>query len=189
MPIKSSCIRRALACCAPALISLVFIGVTRAQGLSASEAQVKAVLVYNFAKFVEWPQAKFSGPASPVHLCVAGRGPAAHLLAELDGKGVQGRELRVQSVGAALDPAACHLLFIIAGNDISIGDILKKLKTAPVLTVSDSSGFAEAGGVIEIVQGEGRMQFDINLGAAQQANLRLSSHLLKLARNRKGELK
>lgn len=178
---------RLLVGCLAVLLACGCTGAARGQGLAASEVQLKAAFTYNLAKFVEWPAASFASPAAPLRLCVAGRGALPSLLSELDGKSVQGRELRVQSIGHAFDPAACHIVFVAAGGEMPFRDMLRQLKESSVLTVSDTGGFVDLGGIIELVQGEGRLQFDVNLDAAQKASLRLSANLLKLARNRRGE--
>jgi len=189
MDFNAATTRRLVLLCLATLLACGCMGVARGQGLAASEAQVKAAFTYNLAKFVEWPAASFASPTAPMRLCVAGRGQLPALLAELDGKNVQGRELHVQPVGNSFDPAACHIVFVTSGAEVPFRELAKVLKGLAVLTVSDSGGFVEQGGVIELAHGDGRLQFDVNLGAAQQANLRLSAHLLKLARNTKGAQK
>lgn len=169
-----------------ALLGCGPIGAARSQGLTASDAQIKAAFVYNVAKFVEWPPPSFTSPAAHLQLCVAGRGPLPNLLSELDGKTVQGRQLNVQLHASSFDPIACHIVFFATGAASPPADVLKALKGLAVLTVSDIGGFVEQGGILELVLGDGRLQFDVNLSAAQQGNLRLSVQLLKLARNAKG---
>jgi hypothetical protein len=186
MHINSPAPWRLLAALLAALLACGWIGAARGQRLAASEEQLKAAFTYNLAKFVEWPPASFASPAAPLRLCVAGRGPLPGVLFELDGKNVQGRELRVQQIGNTFDPGACHIVFVAAGAEMAFRDMLKQLRESAVLTVSDTSGFVEMGGVVELVLGEGRLQFDVNLSAARKAQLRLSANLLNLARNKKG---
>jgi hypothetical protein len=170
-----------------ALLACTAIGDARPQGRDASEAQLKAAFAYNLARFVEWPAASFPSATAPLRLCVSGRGALPNLLAELDGKTVQGRDLAVLLAGNAFDPATCHIVFFAAGADHGALELLRRVKDSSTLTVSDAPGFVEQGGAVELVQADGRLQFDVNLAAVRKAGLRLSANLLKLAHARKGE--
>ena len=75
----------------------------------------------------------------------------------------------------------CHIVFIGRAEQGRIKPLLAKLARLPILTVSDSSDFAQGGGMIGLIEAEQRIRFNINLAATRQANLKLSSQLLKLA--------
>jgi hypothetical protein len=145
----------------------------------ASEAAVKAAFVYNFAKFVEW-QTPTAVNAPDVKICVAGvDGELAASMTGLEGKPVQARTVSIRREPKVGDLDACQILLVGAGAR-SLAEASRG--KSGLLTVSDMKGFAAAGGVIELFAEDGRMRFEINLGAAQRAGLRISSQLLKLAR-------
>jgi hypothetical protein len=75
-----------------------------------------------------------------------------------------------------------HLLFICPSEKIYIPVILKSLKGQGVLTVADSEGFLEAGGIISLVMEENKVRFEINIDAAKQAEIQIRSQLLRLAK-------
>lgn len=169
---------------------LVFGGSLHAMGAQtdgAGEAQLKAAFVYNFARFVEWPAASFNDAGDRLQLCVAGQGPVARLLPELEGRTAQGRELQVRSISSTTEAKACHMIFVSGVGEPRVADVLQVARGLAVLTVSDVSGFADAGGVIGLVRVDDRLQFEINLIAARARGLKVSAHLLKLARTVKGD--
>lgn len=148
-----------------------------------SEGQVKAALVFNFARYVEWPVSSFASPSEPLSLCLLGRDKLGGALSGLESKQVNGRSLRYRMAMTLEDARGCHILFISESEERRLVLILKGLDDASILTISDMGGFVEAGGAIGIVQGETRLQFDINRRSLDAAKLKASSNLLKLARN------
>ena len=150
-----------------------------ARSAVAQDFEVKAGLFYNFAKFTVWP-ALPSG--SRVVFCVVGAEEIATLLVDIvRGMRVGGHTMEVRRPVDTAGWRDCHLLFIAdAGLRQRAGDI-GAIRTEPVLTVSDSKGFARSGGMIELYLVEGRMAFSINQDAVERSGLRLSSRLLNLA--------
>lgn len=169
------------------LLSLVILGcgltveVTYAQD-AADEYAVKAAYLFNFAKFVEWPPQALPTRQSPVTLCIAGRDPFGNALETTGDKSLRERPLVIRRLSRLEEFTHCHLLFLSDSESTRLGQILAKLKNGPILTVSDISGFADAGGMIGLVNVGQRIRFEINLPAVQKANLKISSQLLKLAR-------
>lgn len=140
------------------------------------EAKIKAAYVFHVLKFVEWPGAA----AEPLRLCVTGTDAVAQLLAELNGKQIKDRPLRVDLAPGA-DLSGCHALFI-GRSERRWQDTLARLRGGGVLTVSDADGFAAGGGIVGFLSENGRIKLDINPEAARQANLKISAKLLELAR-------
>jgi len=141
---------------------------------------VKAAFLFNFAKFAEWPALR-SG--APILVCVVGDGEIAAALVEtVRGQSVGGRPIDVSTPSDSTTWRACQLLFIADAEPRRAADRVGPLKMLPVLTVSDSKGFSEAGGIIELFVEDGRMRFAINIDAADRAGVRLSSRLLGLAK-------
>lgn len=157
---------------------------TLAHGQPAlTEAQAKAGFVLNFARYVEWPAGTFAARESPVVACVLERDALAGPLTALEGRLVQGRPLKVRRSLAADDTHGCHLVFIGEAEEHRIVPVLHALAGQPVLTVGDADRFVDLGGAIGIVLGEERLQFEVNRSALEQAQLKASASLLKLARS------
>jgi hypothetical protein len=153
-----------------------------ARGETAPEYVVKAAFLYNFAKFVEWPAESFAGPASPIVFFVFGPDPFGDALKTLKGKTANGRPIIVRYAANLGEVERCHLLFVSASEKANLPNILLNTKGWSILTVGDMHGFAQDGGIINMVKEEGRVGIEINMEAAQRSRLKISSKLLALAK-------
>jgi hypothetical protein len=165
------------------LISIAFVTASYpAIAAETPEARIKVAFIYNFMKFVTWPEPFFSSQAE-LSLCVLGDDALSESLASLKSRTAQGRALAIVPA-ATLDRAkGCHLVFVSGSEKGRVDKISRALADSSALTVSDIVGFAETGGMIELANVEGKMAFDVNLETARRAGLSLSSQLLKVARN------
>jgi hypothetical protein len=140
------------------------------------EYRVKAVYLFNFVKFVEWPLRAAPGRLT---ICVAGQNPFGAALDDaLRGEVVDGRPLATRVI---LEPEpGCHVLFVPQGAAASA--YLGAARGSPTLTVGETPGFLEQGGIINFIVEAGKVRFEIDPKAAELADLRISSHLLRVAR-------
>ena len=145
------------------------------------EYRVKAAYLFNFTKFIEWPNAAFVGGRSfSFSICVAGRNPfGPALTATVARETAAGLPLATRVVNAGGAPG-CHVLFVPAG--VAAAPYLRSVGNLPVLTVGESPDFLAQGGIINFVLDAGRVRFEINQAAAERAQLRISSRLLQLGR-------
>lgn len=149
---------------------------------ATSEHAVKAAFLYNFAKFVEWPASAFASSRDPVAFCIVGEDSLGDELAQaIAGKMVQGRPVAVQRAAQIERLDRCQILFVGSSERARFGQLLATVGSRPVLTVGDEEEFRQAGGIINFVLRRSRVRFQIDLGAAERAGLRISSRLLELA--------
>ena len=147
-----------------------------------SEAQIKAAFLYNFTRFVEWPEGAFATPQDPLVIGVFGEdGLTADLQAIVAGRRVNGRAIIVRNVEDESDAAVAQVLFISAAVDARLDTLHGSLADRAVLTVGESSAFAASGGVILFVERGGKLRFEINMAAAARAQVKVSAELQKLA--------
>ncbi len=162
---------------------LLFCGQTRVAGQAISDSQVKAAYLYNFAKFVEWPAADFASPEAPIRFCVlddsAFESELNHII---NGKLISGRPLVVVAMREAEKPRGCQILFINSSHDKHLPQILGSVQNTSVLTVGETKGFVEEGGIINFINQNDRIQFQVNDKAARQAGIHISSRLLVVAK-------
>lgn len=147
------------------------------------EYWLKAAFIYNFAKFVEWPADVFKNESSPINLVVLGTDPFGTALDTIREKNIKGRKLVIRRISRIENLEECHLLFVCASERGQLRTILNSIKNQSILTISDMEKFAPLGGIIGLITVEDKIQFEINLEAAQRQRLKISSELLKLARN------
>lgn len=151
----------------------------------ASEYDVKAAFLYNFTKFVEWPPSAFGG-RSDFQLCVLGEDPFGGSLDVVRNEKVSGRAITLLRAPKLAEVEGCQILFISRSERSRIPQILLDLGTAPVLTVADTGGFLDQGGIINFILEKSKVRFEINQEAAERAGIKISSKLLRLATNAKG---
>ena len=154
----------------------------RPTGAKASrEYLLKAAFLYNFAKFTSWPTESISGAGKPVRLCILGKDPFGAALESIEGKNIQKRPLVTIRIARVSDAGGCHIIFIASSEEERLRGILSGLRELPILTIAEMSNFARAGGIIGLKTVEDRIRFDINVDAANEANLKFSYKLLQLA--------
>ena len=154
-----------------------------ADSSNAKESQLKAAFIFNFLKFAEWPAHRFSETNSPFVIGVIGTSPiTAALEAAVKHRKINGRELIVKSMETVEAARAAHLLFVPATEERRSEDWLPTLASASILTVGESDAFATHGGMINFLLDDDRLRFDINIGSAEGAGLKVSAQLQKLAR-------
>lgn len=151
-----------------------------AQQSKPEEYQVKAVYLYNFGRFVEWP----ATPATdePFAICVIGRDPFGPVLdATVARETIGSRKLVARRIATTRDATNCQILFIPSSEASRMKEILTLLDKSSVLTVSDMPGFTNSGGMIQFVLKDNKVRFEVNLTSAEKAGLTFSSQLLKVA--------
>jgi hypothetical protein len=160
----------------------MLLGVGRGQESQPTEYQIKAAFLFNFAKFVQWPPGAFADATSPIVIGVLGENPFHEDLARtIRNKAVDDRPLLVKELRSPTEARKCHILFISASEKKRLPKILKGLKGASVLTVSEMDHFTENGGMINFVLKGTKIRFQINHEEATQAGLKISSKLMSLA--------
>jgi YfiR/HmsC-like len=154
--------------------------------VSAQATQVSSVdeltlaYLYNFLKYTEWPG---DAGLSELTLCVSEKARFDANLWRLSAKMAQNKKIMIKRLGVTESPLACHLLFVNQdNNDLQLQDWLRQTANMPILMVGDTENFLDVGGMIILVEEEGRLRFEINLDNVKNAGLKLSSEMLKMAR-------
>jgi hypothetical protein len=153
-----------------------------AQASQPSQYQVKAAFLFNFAKFVEWPPESFAGEASPLVIGILGDSPfGGDLERTIQNKTINNRSLVIKQLHLLAEATNCQILFISNSENKRLPEIIQSLRGTAVLTVGETDGFTQAGGIINFVPEASKIRFQINDDAAKAARLKISSKLLSLA--------
>lgn len=164
-----------------AVLLLLVMFAVQAAGQRASEYQLKAAFVYNFTKFIDWPGESVRGPT--FQMCVLGQNPFGSELTHLTaGKAIGGHPVQVLTVSNVHLARSCQVVFVSASENAHMKEILSGLRGSSVLTVADTQGFVDSGGIIELLVEDDRVRFEVNLDAANEARLKISAKLLSLAK-------
>jgi len=160
-----------------ALLLTVAISV-QARAESGSEAAVKTAFLYNFFKFIDWPETVAN--QSAYSLCTTNNDQLGDSLLVLENKTIGNKPIVIRRGIKGKDLINCHMVFIGSSEDTSA--IIRDLKGLPVVTVSDQAGFIDQGGMIGLVQSDNYLGFEINLDAANADGVHIGAQLLKLAK-------
>lgn len=138
------------------------------------EYKVKAGYLYNFTKFITWPEDK----SETFNLCIVGEDPFGDLIDPIEQRSAFGRPIKLFRFNSLNKEQYCHILFISAS--IKDNSLLKGIANKS-LTVSESKDFATQGGMIGFVNRQGKIKLQINLKMLQQSDLKISAKLLEVA--------
>lgn len=143
----------------------------------ADEYALKAAYLYNFAKYIQWPEESFSAETEPYRVCVVGKDPfGEHLRKTVEGKTVRNRSFVLQHferAGAELQQ--CHLLFVSGDEELEVA-VLKSVGNRSIVTVGEQS-FARRGGVASFVRTPDGFTVELNTDVARARQLRVSARL------------
>ncbi len=164
---------------------LLTAGTTRGQGIE--EYQFQAALLYDVAKFVEWPAAAFKSSSDPIVSCVLGESPLASALEQgANGKMVGDRAFVIRRIADVRQSSGCHILFVSSSERKRWRSIFDATRNSGILTIGENDGFASEGGVLNIKLEGNKMLIQINLERAEREGLKISSRLLSLSQIVKG---
>jgi hypothetical protein len=164
------------------LLLLLAAPALRAEDPKVSEYEFKAAFLYKFASFVGWPTNRTAVTDLPFAFGVLGDDPFGPALEKtIEGNTVQGRKLVVRRGKELSELKDCQIIFISAAEKKRLPQILETLKGTCVLTVSEVDHFCQSGGMINFKKVGKNLRFEVNPDAAERANLKISSQLLKLA--------
>ena len=177
------------ACAAPAFLVLAAVHIAPT-ALSAAEVhreyKIKAIYLYNFAKFTEWPMDN----NAPVVIGVIGENPFTEALNPAEMGKIKNRDVairlfksfeEIKERGNKESLRQCHLLFVSSSEEKDRDKILKAIEGSSVLSVAEMDGFLEAGGIIRFVVKDQKVAFELNLIALEKAGLTISSKIIRIA--------
>ncbi|MDD5322257.1 MAG: YfiR family protein [Methylococcales bacterium] len=143
-----------------------------------TESAVKIGFLYNFFKFIDWPQSVDT--SGGYRLCTTGGNSLGTSLLALQDKTINNKHLSIKGGVSGKELKNCHMVFIGADEDISkpIGD----LQGLAVVTVSDKTDFINQGGMLGLVKYNNRLAFEVNLDVANSVDIRFSAKILELAK-------
>ena len=165
------------------VLALSVIVAAQVAAQQVEDSQVKAAYLYNFAKFVEWPAARFQHPDDPVVICILGDERTTDVLEHsIPGRKANGRSIQAVRPRTGVDLASCHILFIGFSDKRRVTEALRQMRGLSVLTVGQNSDFMELGGMINLAPRDGTIELEINPEKSNLVGLKISSRLLIVAR-------
>lgn len=145
---------------------------------AAAFDDVKVAFLLQFTNYVTWPEGSFEEKDSPLVICIEGNDDVYNGLREK----VKGKKAGSHPIKVVREVSgACHIAFIDEANSESTREFIDKHGTEPILTVGANTSFTKDGGIIRLFIEDAKPRIEINVGAAEKADIKISSKLLKLA--------
>jgi hypothetical protein len=175
--------RMLLRICAGLCICLPLHAAQPTKDVADAALQVRAQFIYNFANFVEWPKDAFADPRAAIKICLFGEVDFAPYLYAFAETLIGSRPLKIQRANEIEEiRAGCHILYVGQDERVKLPTFWQQIHYIYVLSIGDRQGFADKGGIINIVRAQDKMQFEVNIENALANGLFLDSDLLALAR-------
>ncbi len=165
-------------------IIILFLFTAKAQAQQYTEYDLKAAYLYNFSKFVSWPENSFENETSEFHIVVFGDSPITSVLFKaMAGREILGRHISIKVIYKIEDLQEAQILFVSKEMQTQLKSTVSACNNKSILIVGDIiEGFCQSGGIINFTQKSSKFRFEINNQSAQKSNLKISSKLLSLAR-------
>jgi hypothetical protein len=163
-------------------------------------SQVKAAFIYNFIKFVDWPEEQATDANEPITIGILGSSQFGDAFGKIKDSQIKGKKVVIKNF-KGLGPSQgseqneseeiqnkikqigkCNVLFVCASEEEFFKRISQPLEKHHVLTISDTRRFLENGGIINFVMEEKKVRFEINMASAKRSKLEIRSKLLRLAK-------
>ena len=165
-------------------LALLFSGQLAAEDDNL-EYKVKVGYLYNFTKFITWPQTN----STTFNLCILGNDPFGDVIDPIEKKSAFSRSIRIirlDETGFLSDAdfkSDCHILYVsTASNQKSVFEKLQaNPRKAETLVVGEAEAFASNGGMIGFVNRNSKIKLQINLQSVKQTGLKISAKLLEIA--------
>jgi YfiR/HmsC-like len=163
------------------IFATLLFGVRAEAQTGMSESQIKAMFVYNFLKFVEWPVTTSVAAKDPFVVIIIGDGETADATEHfLESKTIGDRPVVVRRIRWDQSLAGARAAFVLEQDARKLHRVFDAAAAAGVLTIGEGEDFATHGGVIGLLVEDRKVRFDVDTSAAQTAHLRVSSKLLAL---------
>jgi len=141
------------------------------------ENVVKAEMIRRFPDFVDWPAAAL-GPRDDISVCFSASHPfGSHLSGLGKGPRIKGHGIQIRELKKTDRPDGCHVLYVAQSEEA----ILERARQLPILTVGDQADFCHVGGIVNLRVVDGRVRFEVSVGQARKAGLKLDSQFVRLA--------
>lgn len=163
------------------LLCLVLSPIT-AHAQPVEEYQLKAAVLYNLAKFVDWPPSVFKSPTDPIAICVLGDSPiGAALQKAVSNELIEDRRFLIRQLPDVQRAEGCQIFFFSSSEKTHWHSIFSEFSAGGVLTVGESDRFVLEGGMVNLKIEGGKIRIQVNLASTQRAGVQISSKLLSLA--------
>ena len=162
-------------------ISLLLLPKNATKAQTLSEQTAFAALALNVVRYTTWPESAQARMHDIIELCVVGDNVVQKSFADIDGKPVGKRTIRINELSRLRNFDQCHVIYFGNIKQNILLQVFTKINKQPLLTIGEGYDFAAQGGIVGIENDAGKIKLHVNLGALTTAQLSISAKILKLA--------
>ena len=163
------------------LVAVALVGMPDLLAQPITDAEVKATLLFKFVPFVRWPL-KMRPNRHVFRFVILGEDPFGDAVDHFEGRKISGRRVEIVRIQTLEEFEGADMVFVGVGDEATLQQVLSTLKGRPILTVSSHEGWGDLGVMINFVEIDESVQFEINATASRAAGIKINAQLLKLAR-------
>ena len=164
------------------LYMFMHTSVTAAAPQSLDQYSVLSALTLNFARFTEWPEDAFFASEQKLRVCLVGDNLVQQAFEGIKGKNVGDKSIEIVNANRLRNLHECHLLFISELPRNLLMQVFLVVKSRPILTIGENEEFVESGGMVGMINVNGKIKLYINLPVVKASGLMISSNILRLSR-------
>lgn len=139
---------------------------------SSDPNQLRAAIVFNVLRFVEFPTKK----DGTIEFCVGSDVGEGAALRSFSGRRAGARLVSVRMVRGA-SYGGCDVVYLASSER----DQIERASARGRLLIGSGRSFIDNGGAVGLVQSGGQVRFQLNLKAASESQVAISSRLIRLA--------
>jgi hypothetical protein len=147
----------------------------------AQKEKYQSLFIYNFTKYIKWPDSYNSGKFV---IGVIGKSnilESLNAMASSKKKTVNDAVIEVKIYGSVDEIGNCNILFVTENVVDILGQIENQTADKPILIITETPGMATKGSVINFVENNGKIKFELNQSKASSLGLVVSGSLASLA--------
>lgn len=145
-----------------------------------ANAKIKAIYIYNFTKYIEWPETYKDG-----NFVIGFLGSNFALLNELskmsETKKVGTQSIQIKNISSVDNNDKFNIIYILTDNSTQLSEVISKVKGKSTLIVTDKPGLAKQGSGINFVIVENKQKIELNKSNIEKYKLKIASTLVNMA--------
>ncbi len=147
----------------------------------AQKEKFQSLFIYNFTKYIKWPDSYHSDRFVIGVIGNSNIVESLRTMATSKQKTGTGATIEIKEYSSINEIGDCNILFVGSDAVNSLGEIDSRTSAKPILIITDSPGLADKGSVINFVDSQGKIQFELNQSNASARGLVVSGSLSSLA--------
>ena len=154
----------------------------RQPSIHQDKTERKAYLTRLISEFVSWPDQESTGNGF-FHVSVYNDEDFYKYLTYLyKDVEIKGMETKVSLISNVESIYGSHILFLTEESSTSIEEILKLTNNQPILTIGDCKDFGSKGTIVNFIDVQDEVKFEINLNSYKNSELKIDSRLFDVAK-------